>query len=217
MPSNYAKHFAEIYPEYIDKIKIVELPCSLNDEELKILSSVDKKDVFVHAGSFISGLREPWKTFELMSVLEKNGFPFNLISYGLLEKSIIKSINCIPNNVQFVERICGTDFLEKMGASIALILIDNSRGIQIPSKAFEYVCTGIPIIFFKSQTRSETLAFLDKVKANYITIERDACIDFPLVSRILELIEHRRSPSTLKDEFNLNHIYSLFYKEFLGV
>lgn len=208
MPSNYYRYYQEKYPEFENKIKTIELPCIFNDTEVDTIKSFQRKDYFLHVGSFVESIREPGVVFRLMEEIGKTNNSYKLISLGNFPIKLQKKYN-IPANVYFEKRAESIELLKKIGEASCLVLIDNKHGCQIPSKAFEYVSSNKPILFFKQQAKSDTLLFLEKNYKKYVVIKSEQDIDSTICNKINQLINDS-SENFLEKRYNLDEIFNCF-------
>ena len=120
------------------------------------------KDVIcLYAGSFLPGIREPFFMVEAFSALFYDHPEIKLALYGNLGyTSYFESFrNKYPNNVVLHEPVSKRELAEIIEKATFLINVGNSTEGFIPSKIYEYVATGIPIITF-SYTGRDNLTLL---------------------------------------------------------
>lgn len=187
MPRNYYESYLCIKRSVNSKLLPIELPCFFSDSEVRqILSHRTEKNI-LHNGAFMEHYREPKKIFDIAREMQ-NRFDYKFVSLGNLNRKLIKKYERkIPSNFLFFDRKEGTQLLGELGKAAILVVIDNQSGIQIPSKAFEYVSTGKPILLIYSNTMSETKKFLSGYPRLVAIHEDEQDID-NVISNILSCI-----------------------------
>ena len=132
--------------EKLSNVEIMEFPgVSVALRREKHVVEKRKNINCVFAGRVYAGIRNPTYTIELFRKLP----PYvNLNLYGVSETELKKlfSISSIPNNVKF----CGLVSVEESENAIqnadVLVNIGNIMLNQVPSKLFNYISTGKPIV-----------------------------------------------------------------------
>ena len=217
LPNNYLDYYNSMPNYFNQKFKRLELPCFFSSSELQIIQSSKQEKIMLHAGSFSSKFRDPKKLFEVAKVIElKSDFIFSCL--GQLDRKLKKKyLNKIPNNTFFKDRVDSVNLLKEIGKASILILVDNYSGIQIPSKLFEYISTGKPILFFYSNTASESLKFLSKYPI-CLCIHDDENINDELIEKILNLANNVQSHFDTKDhelmigKYENSYIFNLMHE-----
>ena len=149
-------------PELVDKVIPAEFPMvkeQLWQERLPVRQNEKPHCAFL--GTLYSGIRPPEKVVRLISELSSDTiFDFYGSGQDLIEKS--------PDYSIAKERIClhgpvsPDQAAEARRCSDVLVNIDNTSVTQVPSKIFEYMSTGKPILNFYFNSESPTLAYFSK-------------------------------------------------------
>lgn len=155
-------YFKVVYPEFSHKLVEVEHPLIVknNDYSNMLESQKERGIVFSYAGSFYKNIRNPEYMLKVFDKLlnEIEGV-LNLYTFGNCESTIeqyssknesIKANGSIPSDL--VENV--------LYDANFLVAVGNSVSNQIPSKVFEYLSYGKPIIYFfddKDDLNIETL------------------------------------------------------------
>lgn len=160
------KEYIPIYKEaYPDSKKFIPFyVTAFYDAENKRAKSTNK---IVHVGAFFEGLREPHKFISFCNECFKEQKNYEFISLGVLPNSL-KDLS-LPNNLKFIDRIFGDEYTKLISESKCFVLVDNdSKCVQIPSKTIEYVGMNKKIIFFPSSNSSNTSKLLENNRNVFI-------------------------------------------------
>ena len=154
MPSNYLIKYKTLYPDFIHKFRKIELPCFIDELKCELLDGALPTNTFLYAGSLDQKIRDSSKLIEFALYLRKHQKKYRITV--LSEKT-----HSLPNDlINYAPRKSGQEYLSYVMSSTALLIIDNNRGIQIPSKVFEYISTGKPIICFYKNKNSLAIDLL---------------------------------------------------------
>lgn len=196
MPENYLTEYLRNYPLFKNKFLSLELPCFFSNDELEVINSQISNNTVLHLGSFFHKLREPKALFRIAYELNSIS-DIKFVSYGSLDKRIKKKYGKeIPSSFSIKERENGQNLLKAIGEASVLVVVDNSFGIQIPSKTFEYISTGKPILLLYDNELSETVRLLDKY-SNTLVLKQDS-IDNETILNVV-------APFILSEKINMSH------------
>lgn len=135
------------YSEYNHLFQEVEHPLIVERKKKGI--QVNKKTaIFTYAGSFYKGIRDPeymLKIFDLY--LEKNEGILNLYTFGNYN-NIIKAYAYKNDLIKDNGSLASTLVAGELEKADFLVAVGNSVSNQVPSKVFEYLSFGKPIIYF---------------------------------------------------------------------
>lgn len=142
MPCNYANGWI---PSYNARIKEMHLPTLVDKCNHAYLNN--NATIVTYAGNFYSEIREPDKVLEILSCLPK-GYSIHLYGNGC-RKIIKEKSNLFVNSVLVDNGVVSHEQCdEAIRNSNILINIGNRVTNQLPSKVFEYISYGKPIINF---------------------------------------------------------------------
>ena len=196
MPENYLTEYLRNYPIFKNKFLCLELPCFFSNDELEIINSQIPNNTVLHLGSFFHKLRDPQALFRIAYELNSIS-DVKFVSYGSLDKRIKNKYGVnIPSNFSIKERENGQNLLKALGKASVLVVVDNSFGIQIPSKTFEYISTGKPILLLYDNELSETVRLLDKY-SNTLILKQDG-IDNEVIFNVV-------TPFILSEKINMSY------------
>ncbi len=166
----YYNELREIYGSIIDnKVKIFRLPlidCSNNISRIKR----DNKDTIdcVFTGLIYLGIRDPQYTIRLFNELGKDS-NIKLHLYGPSKSDV--PYKC-SNSIEFHDKVNMEEAQKIIQNADFLVNIGNKMNNQIPSKIFEYISTGLPIINICKNRDCPTIKLLNNY-GNSITLLED--------------------------------------------
>lgn len=161
MPNNYYEKYEQTLNFDKDKFIRVELPCFFKKDELMLINSTIPQNNVIHTGDFFNKFRDPKQLFVLAKRMSKTT-NYSFVNFGTMDKKLKHLYNDeMPSNIKFSERIAGETLLKVIGQASLLVIVDNEYGIQIPSKAFEYISTGKPILLIYNNPESPTKRLLE--------------------------------------------------------
>ncbi|OUR63265.1 hypothetical protein A9Q74_02875 [Colwellia sp. 39_35_sub15_T18] len=206
--------YQKLYPdELLSKFNVIENGFDeANFVGLPVIEKNEKgKFILLHSGSIYSDGRDPYKLFVALSELKKEGVisskNFSLIFRGgvCTEKhnGNISELN-IDELITFAPNIpYKSSLVEMMQADSLLILQGTLFNNQIPSKAYEYIRTGKPIVALtgkngatESLLKKMSTGFsadnsedLKKIIMNMVESEQSASEDISSFSRYAKTLE----------------------------
>ena len=134
-------------PEYHNKVIEIALP---NLKDRKIQSKVDKSNtdiLMTYAGHLYEDIRRPNQMLDIISQFPKN-YTLQIIGDGC-EDIIEKKKSLFKNSKLIMKgKIPFEKCLEEESRSNILVNIGNVITNQMPSKVFEYISTGKPVVNF---------------------------------------------------------------------
>lgn len=210
MPNNYYEKYKKTLSFDKEKFIKVELPCFFNNDELTIINSTNPQNTIIHTGNFFNKFRDPKQLFVLLKKMS-NTTNYSFVNYGTMDKKLKRLYNNkLPSNVEFLERIGGDTLLRVIGQASLLVIVDNEYGIQIPSKAFEYISTGKPILLIYNNPESPTKALLDNYEYS-ILLKGDEEVNDEHISNIENIIGKYIANGQVKDIIEKHEQYTSTY------
>lgn len=210
-------------PAYFEKKfsnRIMKLDIPLFRTDLfcntKINCKKNKTITFVYVGNFVKGLREPYYFLEVFDNLRKNNFDFVLNIYGNIEgfqlenefSDFIESGRLILNGQVSHEKA-----LMAIQNNMVLVNIGSNNYNFIPSKIFEYISTGKPILNFSITKEDPSIDYLDKYKNSYTIINKEYNYS-EFVKKIHGLLSYSVNQDELKKIFSDNRPENFIEKLF---
>lgn len=150
----------EYRPDLINKIVPAEFPLitDLSDDIEEI--EWDGKCHCVFVGNLYTKIRPPEKVVHFISVIRNKDIVFDF--YGNRQNLIAESPDY--SEAEEMIRLWGIvpsyEAEQKRKSADILVNIDNTSVAQVPSKVFEYMCTGKPLINFYFNENSICLEYL---------------------------------------------------------
>lgn len=148
------------YPIYESKIREIVLP-TLVDNCIRKEKSPDTHVSMVFAGNFYSSIRNPEKMLEVLSGLPKR---YLIHLYGTGCRSIVKAKMESFQDAKLVDHgeVLHEQCIKAIQDADFLINLSNTITNQLPSKVFEYMSSGKPIINFYYSEDDLGLKYLKK-------------------------------------------------------
>ena len=165
IPSIYdsiSKSLSEIQKQ---KYKVLEIPnvTSENIDPLKSSYFIDEhkngRICCVYAGQLYKKIRDPQYTIRIFNSLKDHHYILYLV--GIYEKDLPEECRKMDNIICLGKKSI-QETKEILNESDILINIGNNVTNQIPSKIFEYISTGKPIINFHKSMQCPTLRYMEK-------------------------------------------------------
>lgn len=158
------------YSEFHKKISVISQ--GFNFDEAKLFSDeIDTKiPTFAYAGSFIKGLRDPKRFFELLCEIDLE-FKFIIYSNNI---SLVKPyVNILKEKVELRTKIPRSELIYELSKMDFLVNFGNQCSIQLPSKLIDYAITERPIfnVNIESVCIRDIELFLNKNYSNQFTID----------------------------------------------
>lgn len=154
-----------LYLNYFDYAQLfleVEHPLIVKREKTFLDSNIENLTLFTYAGSFYKGIRNPEYMLKIFNLyLKGNEGVLNLYTFGnynntikdyALNNELIKDNGSLPSSMVYGE-------LDKADY---LVAVGNSISNQVPSKIFEYLSFGKPIIYFYEIDNDSNVEILKK-------------------------------------------------------
>lgn len=202
MECHKSHYFLEKYSKYKNKIELVNFPL-LSKSESNLLNlgnaSGHIKNI-VYAGTFYRTLRNPQFAFDtLLEVLKNIDYNLIIIGGGDCNEIVENSCNKLPNQMKFLGMQTHKIANEYISSANILLSIGNSESPMAPSKIYEYMSTGKPIIHFYSWDNDPCIEALIRYK-NALLVKEGST---NLQNRIEEFIKNAKTINydDLKVEF----------------
>lgn len=163
-----------------NKIITVEHPLVARNINYDIPYTKESNDVIItYAGSLDRKLRNPEHLLKIMSsskVVTTN-LKLQLFSFGNCEELINTYSSSSNNSILQMGKVSSEEISKKLRESTILLIIGNNSDEEIPSKLFEYLGYGKPIIHLYFSEMDKYLDYLSRYpKALCLKID-DCCLD----------------------------------------
>lgn len=131
------------FPLYQKKTKMIVLPLLKNNCVLH--NEVSKRVILTFAGAFYSAIRRPDEMLQILASLPKS-YIVQLLGNGC--RGVIQEKSVLFKECKLIDRgmVNHKECLESIRNSNILINVGNKVTNQLPSKVFEYISFGKPII-----------------------------------------------------------------------
>lgn len=157
------EHFLSRFKEYIEKFIFIEHPLLINYENL--INDIDVTDEnfikLIYTGTFDSKIRNPEYFLKIAKLAcEKLDMQVNMFTFGNCEK-IIKKYE-LESKIKNNDPICFEEAMKNLADSNILISVGNIDNHQAPSKIFDYIALGKPIVHFYRNDFDINIEILNK-------------------------------------------------------
>lgn len=168
-------YYRKYHKQHMEKVYIVEHPL-LKEPNIALESSQDKMR-FIYAGSFYKTIRNPDYMLSLFNKsLDLLDGELNLYTFGDCSR-IIKKYTLKNKRIKDYGKVSNRKVAEELHKNSFLVAVGNSDNKQVPSKIFEYLSYGKPIIYFYSNSHDINLEVLKKYKLAICIDQRETYID----------------------------------------
>lgn len=169
---SWINHMEKYFSEYHEKLVHVEHPLivdSYNGISIQKNSNRSKYINIVYTGVLDKKVRPPLNTLKIISkIIEKDGrFRFHFYVLGNCNKVLNNFQNKYPNNIFNHGQVKTAEALYETIKSNILLSIGNTDISLIPSKIFEYMSCGKPIIHFYNSADDRVIDILEKYGLGY--------------------------------------------------
>ena len=165
-----------LYSNYLEKIYTAEFPNVKN-----LVTQYDgnnrKPIICFYSGRFYNGVRDCRYTLEVLSKI--SNLDFRLVFAGDGQEELIsyyKSIH-FGNRLHHLGMLSLSECFIKMQDADVLINIGNNVTNQVPSKLFDYISTGKPIVNFCKSNNCPTIPYINRYGLGINIIEGEDSIE----------------------------------------
>lgn len=154
-------------PDFAEKLLQIHLPVlTESKKQSTVKKEKNKKTSLVYTGHFYDQIRNPEKMLDILSHLEKDN-EIRIFGDGCEEIIENKKQLFKDGNFLFGGRISHKQCLEEVDGADILINLGNTVTNQMPSKIFEYISYGKPIINFYFTEEDMCLKVFEKYPLVY--------------------------------------------------
>ncbi len=164
----HEKHYQQVRYDYFrDKMKFVDIPLlrPLNKNSIDRAACFDAQYLhWVYTGSLSTDFRDPWYAYEIFNLLisENRNYKFHFYSYGNCEERIMEYEEKTDHAIVRHGYVENEKVISAILSANVLISFGPANSTMIPSKIFEYMATGNPIIHFYMQDNDVCIPYYKK-------------------------------------------------------
>lgn len=161
-PKLYSEYSTSTLNKYLDKSLICEFPNIIDNSALSSNSTIEFDDTKINCvfvGYIYSNIRNP-KYFLDLIVSANENIVFYVVGSSDFDMSSYKKI--LGDRLQLVGCVSIDEAFKIMNDADVLINIGNSVINQVPSKIFDYISTGKPIVNVCKSANCPSLEYLKK-------------------------------------------------------
>lgn len=195
----HEKHyFSQTYKKYHEKMFLANFPL-LEEPTMRVGMQTDDNKL-VYAGTFYRKLRNP--TFPLQTIAkallgtEKKLF---VLGGGDCDALVLDAVQAYSKHIEYLGMQSHEVAKKYLCEAAVLLSVGNEKSPMMPSKIYEYIATGKPIIHFYTWEEDPCLPPL-KLYGNALCIAKD---DEQAVEKVREFIKHpqRKDFEQIRQEF----------------
>ncbi len=169
MPS-WTKHFEMCWPELKEKRQEIEHPLIVRPERTKLEGYDQDKINIAYTGVVDSVIRNPQFALNFISGEMFSDIVFHFYSLGSAQGFIEKAAKSRKNIVSHGQ-VPSSAARQVMNTADILLSIGNNDNTQMPSKIFEYMSTGKPILHFAQIPDDKTALTLKRYPLAHIIFQ----------------------------------------------
>lgn len=159
--SHKLHYMSKQFEENIEKIKFTDIPLFKPKTQQDTTVTTDTYQTkFIYSGSLVPNLRSPIGALDILLNLVNIDTQIEFYTQGGYEEYLKKMSK--KDNFSSYGFINHELLLEKIEKMDILVSIGNSHSDMIPSKTFEYISTGKPIIHFYDNDKDASIPYLEK-------------------------------------------------------
>ncbi len=163
--------------------------------------NIDKeKTVLIYTGKFYENIRNPDALISILGILDKNKYVVEF--YGECCEYLNKHYEKLPECIRLMGIVGSEKCKEVLDSADILINVGNTTPNQVPSKVFEYISTGKPILNIINSENDISLYYLNMYPKVY-NFKSGEAVD-------LNLLQDFLSDTSQISVESLNEIYKDF-------
>jgi hypothetical protein len=180
---SWQMHIDRYFSEYKNKFTKIEHPLIRKIKHTNYSRYETKKLNIVYTGALYRKLRSPLRVLEVFENLIKNDNKIVLHFYitGDCDSIIQEYSRKYPNNIMYYGKVKSDVAKSAIANANILLSIGNTDITQLPSKIFEYISTGNPIIHFYSSKQDPGIEILNRYKNALCINNNDNNIEASLI------------------------------------
>jgi len=199
-------YFEKNYADYERKFEFVEHPLLIPNIIINKEKKPGEKVNFVYTGSFYKKIRSPKKLIRVFKLVtaELKSSKLNIYSFGDCEKILKQETGENEYNIDLNGTVSLNESQLKMKEADFLIAVGNTTSSQSPSKIFEYMSFGKPIIYFLNNSKDSNLTVLSKYPLSLVIDNNLSDIEAKnKIIKYLEEVENLNSKINIKKTLEL--------------
>lgn len=183
----------DIFDGYENKVIPSEFPCVVNKyrsaENSESKSICSNKVHCVFLGTLYKEIRPPQKIIEILKHFSNKNIYFDFYGKNQHLISLLDCYESVSNFVLLHGNVSSSDSEKIQKNADILVNIDNTNLTQVPSKIFDYMCTGKRIINFYFSENSPSLPYLKKYPSCF-NINVNTKLDKAILEALISFINN---------------------------
>src|SRR5699024_10828574 len=188
MKSHKVHHKQNKYNPYRDKMECVDIPLLTKDNgSSKKMENKDNYINIVYSDSLNSFSRNTEYACEIFKEISNENYQVDFYSQGDCEQMLNEYQEKTDGLISRNGYIPHEKMLGKINSASFLLNIGNKNSDMIPSKIFEYMSTGKPIIHFYDNENDSSLPYLKQYSLALLVKQNPEILDFN-ISKVADFI-----------------------------
>ncbi|MBE6732989.1 MAG: glycosyltransferase family 4 protein [Ruminococcaceae bacterium] len=156
------EHYREhCFNEYLQKIIVTDHPLLCKPAIDVVGSGMMDSIRFIYAGSLDKKLRNPTNILKIFSIVyKKTSLKLDFFSFGNCSDILEEYHNTNPTVIENHNRISREGLVNEICRSDVIVSIGNNSDNEVPSKTFDYLSYGLPIVHFYSNPKDPVLEYM---------------------------------------------------------
>lgn len=144
-------YYSEVYRKYHHKMILANFPLLVAPQTDDTINDEALTPSIVYTGTLYRNLRNPEYSFAIMeNVLRNLNMHFYLLGRGDCDDMVHNLVNKLPEKVTYLGMQSHEVAIQYINEADILMSIGNAESPMAPSKIYEYMATGKPIVHFYS-------------------------------------------------------------------
>ncbi|WP_034536980.1 hypothetical protein [Carnobacterium inhibens] len=208
---SWIDHMENHFSKFSEKLVHIEHPLIINYAPKLLDKKIESNSNFIdiiYTGVLDKKVRPPFKTLKIISkILEKNKkFRFHFYVLGNCDKELNEYHIKYPQNIFNHGQVQSDIALSKIMESNILLSIGNTDVSLIPSKIFEYMSCGKPIIHFYTSEEDRIISLLKEYNLGYCVKQDEGSNEYK-INQIINFFEVNKANNVSFDE-----VEQIFFK-----
>ncbi len=192
------------YPDH-KKIISTEFPNLIINEKRYVEKNRENEINLVYVGSLYAGIRSPEYLYRLLKRIDDKKIRLTIVGkvYGEFPKEFYNEFSdFISTNVVFTGPVSKEEALNYLNSADVLVNIGNKIENMLPSKIFELIATGKPVLNITQLENCPTLSYFNRYN-NALSINSAEEINNAVINKTVRFLNN-------KNEIDSNDIYEKF-------
>lgn len=189
-------HFDQEFSDYVNKISVLEHPMLCAASAIPREKKTQVKTL-TYAGSFNKGIREPDFMLQVLAKLEIS-IECNIYAVGNCSEVLLAYAKKYPSVIHFHGGVTKAEADQAIAQSDYILSVGNRNANQSPSKIFECLATGKPIIHFYYYNQDSVISILQRYP-NSVCIQITDDMAEDMRKKLCKFLKEERQPLSFEE------------------